>query len=239
MTLLPCVVCPPALGRARFGRLRRRALRPVLGGLLLAACSEAPPPATDAGGLPPEGGAAALPADSAGGAGAPRAPQPSPGGTGFLDRQDVSVRMAGQGLIIDVVAMNAEVLALATDDLRTYLQEALKKVPDSVPADLRRDGTYFLVGFSSQEKEISFEPSQVHLDSEGRRYFPRYIVPVSAGFDARVLPLFTPVWGVYVFDPGIDLVSTLEFGYRDELSTRGAWRSVVQNVEEARGRAHR
>ena len=108
-----------------------------------------------------------------------------------------------------------------------------------MPPDLRRRGTYFLVGFSSTEKEISFEPTQVHLDSEGQRRYPLYIVPVSSGFESRLLQLFKPVWAVYIFEPGIDLVSTLDFGYGDAVSTGGAWRRVVQNVEEARARAAR
>ncbi|MBA2565247.1 MAG: hypothetical protein H0V09_07460 [Gemmatimonadetes bacterium] len=153
----------------------------------------------------------------------------------------MTVRMAGEGLIVDVMPMNAEVITLATDDLRTYLEEALRKIPDSVSGDLQRDGTFFLVGFSSTEKEISFEPSQVRIDSEGQRYYPRSIVPVSSGFDDKVLELFKPVWAVYIFDPGIDLVSMLEFAYGDDdgLTTGGSWRGVVQNVEEARSRAKR
>lgn len=220
------------IGKSRL----RRALLPgalVFGVTLAVRCATAPPPSGDAGTptVEPDGArprpesnrSSVSPVDS----------------VGFLDRDDVTVRMAGAGLIIDIVAMNAEVIELATDDLRRYLEEALKKVPDTVPPDFRREGTFFLIGFSSTEKQISFEPAQVYLDSEGRRYYPRYIVPISAGFDNKVLELFKPLWAVYIYDPGIDLVSTLEFGYRDDLSTRGAWRQVVQNVEEARSRAKR
>lgn len=194
------------------------------------ACAGAPPPATEAGrtGADTLARPTAVPAPTTGPANA----------TGFLDRDDVTVRLAGSGLIIDVVPMNADVVSLATDDLQVYLQEALKKVPDTVPPDVRQRGTYFLIGFSATEKEIPFEPTQVHVDSEGRRYYPLYIVPVSAGFDRRVLEILAaPVWAVYIYEPGIDLLSTLEFSYRDELSTRGDWRRVVEKLEEARGRA--
>lgn len=206
-------------------------------GLAILGCAANPPPPADAGApgapaAPAGGGAEGGPDGGTGTTGRAAAP-------GFLTREDVTVRMAGAGLIVDVLPMNPEVLSLATDDLRRYLEEALKKVPDTVPPDLQRQGTFFLVGFSSTEKEVEFEPSLVHLDSEGRRYYPRYIVPVSTGFDDKVLELFKPVWAVYIYDSGIDLVSTLEFGYQDEISTRGAWRLVVQKVEEARGRAQR
>lgn len=211
--------------RVAFGRRVSRIHPPLLLAMLSGlACAEAPPPATEAGSPPPAAGDA-LPV------------QRNPG-TGFLDREDVNVRMAGAGLIIDILPMNAEVVGLASDDLRTFLEEALRKVPDSMSPDLRREGTPFLIGFSATEKEIPFEPSQVYVETEGRRHFPRTIVPVSARFDDRVLPILAaPVWAVYVYDPGIDLISTLNFGYRDELSTGGDWRRVVQNVEEARARA--
>lgn len=214
-------------GAAPAGRGRLAGTVAAVGALAWAACAEATPPSTEAGS--PPGDEAPPPA---------AAPAPRSPGIGFLDQGDVTVRMAGQGLIVDILPMNAEVLELATDDLRTYLEDALKKVPDTVAPELRREGTPFLIGFSATEKEIPFEPSQVYVESEGRRFFPRTIVPVSARFGDRTLQIFqAPVWAVYVYDPGIDLVSTLEFGYRDELSTRGAWRSVVQNVEEARARA--
>lgn len=214
------------------------------------ACAGAPPPGSDAAGGTAADTTAAAPATptaegpgaGAGGQtgpGAPDVPPPRATSPGFLDQDDVTVRMAGQALIVDILPMNAEVLALATDDLRTYLQEALRKVPDTVPPDLQRNGTFFLVGFSSTEKEVLFEPTQLQLNSEGRRYWPRYIVPVTAGFGNRVLELFRPVFGVYVYDPGIDLLSTLEFSYGDTISSGTRWRAVVQNVEEARSRARR
>jgi hypothetical protein len=203
-------------------------------GSLLSGCSQAPPPSTDT----------EVPANVSPRPPAPPAAPPRQGGEslsiGFLDRDDVTVRMAGAGLIIDITPLNSEVVSLVTDDLRVYMEEALRKVPDTVPPDLQKEGTFFLIGFSSTEKEISFEPAQVHLDSEGRRYYPLYIVPVTAGFDNKILELFKPVWAVYVFEPGIDLLSTIEFGYGEDLSSRGsAWRQVILNVEEARGRARR
>jgi hypothetical protein len=146
--------------------------------------------------------------------------------------------MAGEGLIVDVLPMDAEVVALATDDLRRFLEDALRKVPDTVPPDLKRDGTYFLIGFSATEKEIAFEPSRLALNSEGRQYYPGAIVPISRGFESRILRILAaPVWAVYIFDPAIDQTSTLEFAYGEALSTGADWRQVVQAVELARSRA--
>ncbi len=160
--------------------------------------------------------------------------------TGFLDRDDVRVRLAGEALIVDIFPMNPEVVSLATDDLRRFLEEAYRKIPDTVPPDLKQNGTTFLIGFSSTEKEISFEPSRVALNSEGRQHYPRAIVPISQGFESKVLQILSaPVWGVYIYEPGIDLVSTIEFTYGDLASSGASWRRVVQNVELARSRAKR
>ena len=216
---------------------RRGTFLPLLG--LVLACAGNPPPAV-------EGDAQAR--TEATGADARGEARPGYGdevlgaadSLGVLEREDVSLRMAGSGLIIDIIAMNPEVIGLAADDLRAYLEDALRKVPETVPPDLQREGTYFLVGFSSTVKEISFEPSQIRLESEGRQYYPRYIVPISTAFERKILQIFQPpVWAVYIFDPGIDLLSTLEFAYQDRVTTRGGWRRIVQNVEEARGRAKR
>jgi hypothetical protein len=216
---------------------RRRFARPiqVFSTLTLAAaCASAPRAATGEEGpllaAADEVDRESLPLDGAG-------PADS---TGFLDRDDVRVRMAAEGLIVDLFPMNPEVVSLATDDLRRFLEEAYRKIPDTVPPDLKQNGTIFLIGFSATEKEISFEPSRVALNSEGRQYYPRVIVPISQGFESKVLQILkAPVWGVYIFEPGIDLVSTLEFTYGELASSGASWRRVIQNVELARSRAKR
>jgi hypothetical protein len=222
----------PSVRHAREHHGRALCAAGALSALALLACAQNPSPAT---GAPAREESAVGVVPTAPAEGASRSDT-----TGFLDRDDITVRMAGDGLIVDILPMNAEVVGLATDDLRTFFEDALKKVPDSVPPDLQQNGAYFLVGFSATQKEISFEPSRVALNSEGRQYYPAAIVPIGRGFESKVLQILAPpVWAVYIYEPGIDLVSTLEFTYADELSTGTAWRNVVQAVELARSRAKR
>lgn len=195
-------------------------------------------------------------------AGAPPREQPDPGATtpdttdtaalpirpdeastprvrGSLDWEDLSVRMVGRefvkGLQIDVTTLNEEALELASDDVRAFFEEAKRRVPDAVPPGAAEELTPFLVGFTGFEKEISFDPTRLQIESEGSTHYPRYIVPVSRKFERKVVDLYETLYGVYLFEAELDLNATLTFRY-GPLSTGSTWRRVVENIQRAKSR---
>lgn len=197
------------------------------------ACAGAPPREE------PETDAAA--ADTTGEATAPR---PFDTGVasrvrGTLDWEDLSVRMVGRGtqkgLQIDVTTLDETALQLASDDVRAFFRDAKRRIPDAVPPGAAEGLTPFLVGYTGFEKEVSFDPTRLQIESEGSTFYPRYIVPVSSNFDRQVVQLYETLYGVYLFDAGIDLNATLEFRY-DELTTGATWRRVVENIQRAKSR---
>lgn len=173
----------------------------------------------------------------------PAAPRAVPGAAsrirGTLDWEDLSVRMVGieavKGLQIDVTAVSEEALELASDDVRAFFEDAKRRIPQVVPPGAAEELIPFLVGFTGFEKEISFDPSRLQIESEGSTYYPRYIVPVSNKFDRRLVQLYETLYGIYLFDAGIDLNATLTFRY-GPLTTGNAWRQVVENVQRAKSR---
>jgi hypothetical protein len=213
--------------------MKRTAVR-TMGAVVLGtlACvaprQEAPPPGAEG---PPE--IAESPSPSA----------PSPGGTraaGTLSWEELSVRLVGRqtsaGLRIDVTTLNDEALAVAAPDIRTYLADLKGRISEAGLSEQQaRELTPFLVGYTGFEKQVSFDPTLLLIHSEGSTLYPRYIIPMSRDFDRRLVDLYETVYGIYLFDPGIDVVATLEFRY-GELTSGAAWRGIVQRIQRAKVR---
>lgn len=189
---------------------------------------EAPPPAAE------------------GAAEAAETPPPSDrpaGGTraaGTLSWEELSVRLVGRqtsaGLRIDVTTLNDEALAVAAPDIRTHLADLKARISEAgISEQEARELTPFLVGYTGFEKEVSFDPTLLLIHREGSTLYPRTIVPMSRDFDRRLVDLYQTVYAVYLFDPGIDVVATLEFRY-GELTSGSAWRGVVQRIQRAKVR---
>lgn len=160
--------------------------------------------------------------------------------TGFLTWEDLSVRMTGrdrqQGLRLDITSLNEGAVALAADDVRAMFDDVMQKALSVVTEGEIDDSTVFLVGYTGFEKEVEYDPTRLEIRSEGSTYYPRRVIPISPNFDRRILDLYETVYGVYLFESGIDLVATLEFQYGN-LNSGGQWRSVVEKIQRARTQA--
>lgn len=160
---------------------------------------------------------------------------------GTLSWEELSVRMVGRetsaGLQIDVTTLEPAALDVAAPDIRSYLEDLLRRarVDSGLSEREIRELKGFLVGFTGFQKEVHYDPSLLHIRSESSTYYPRRIIPVSARFERRVVDLYQTVYAVYLFEPSLDLNATLDFRY-EELSSGGAWRSLINRVQRARAR---
>ncbi len=182
-----------------------------------------------------------LPADSAA-----RIARPAPGpvapptgsrSSGYLGWEDLGVRLLGRGkdagLRIDITTLDEDAVALAGDDVRSYFADLHSRIGDALPPGGLAESTPFLVAFTGNEKQVHFDPTRLLIQSEGSTYYVDTIVPLGADFDRHLVDLFQTVYAVYLFDPRIDLLSTLEFQY-GEATTADAWRRVVERVQRAK-----
>ena len=196
---------------------------------LLAACAaprEEAPPAGETAAPAPTTAAGAAPADTS------RV-------RGTLQSSDLGIRMVGSGrlagLQIDVTTLAESAIELAADDVRTYYRDLKKRIPEAVPAPEASRLQPFLVGYTGFEKEISFDPTRLEIRSEGSTHYPRFIIPVSPGFDRTVVDLYQTVYAIYLFPAEVDLTATLEFRY-GEMTSGSAWRAVVDRIQRAKTR---
>lgn len=194
---------------------------------LALACAAPPPDGPPAGDLPP------------GETAPPSARDPGAlGSTGYLRWEDLSVRLVAQsgpdaGLRIDITTLHPDAIRLAADDIRSYLNDQRARIGDRVPGPDAERLTAFLVGYTGFEKEVGFDPTRLQIRSEGSTYYARHVLPLSTRFDRRVVDLYETVYGIYLFPPDLDLVATLQFEYGG-LSSGGAWRRVVEQVQRAK-----
>jgi hypothetical protein len=207
--------------------MRRRRFPALTAGLFLAACAAPREESPPAGETPP----AATVAEGA-------VPDTSRV-RGTLQSGDLGIRMVGEstdaGLQIDVTTLAEDAIALAADDVRSYYRDLKKRIPEAVPAPEASRLRPFLVGFTGFEKEISFDPTRLEIRSEGATFYPRYVVPVSPGFDRRVVDLYQTVYAIYLFPEEVDMTATLEFRYGD-MTSGVAWRNVVDRIQRAKTR---
>ena len=158
-----------------------------------------------------------------------------------LSWEDLSVRLVGlqtsQGLQIDVTTLDDDAIALAAEDIHAHLADLKQRIPaahDLFPDDIE-EMTPLLVAFTGFEKEITFDPSRLIIFSEGSTFYPLHVLPVSPNFDRRLVGLYETVYGIYLFEPGIDFFANLEFQYAD-LTSGAAWLSLVRRVQRAKAR---
>ena len=158
-----------------------------------------------------------------------------------LSWEELSVRLVGrqtsQGLQIDVTTLDGEAIVLAAEDIHAHLADLKQRIPAThgLSANDIEEMTPLLVAFTGFEKEISFDPSRLIIFSEGSTFYPLHVLPVSPNFDRRLVGLYETVYGIYLFEPGIDFFANLEFRYAD-LSSGARWVSLVRRVQRAKAR---
>jgi hypothetical protein len=209
----------------------------VLGLASCATAQQEVPPTDDA---QPPADAAAVDDGEAAADGGPR----SVSGTrsaSTLSWEELSVRLVGrqtnEGLQIDITTLDGDAIVLAAEDIHAHLADLKQRIPaahDLSPDDIK-EMTPLLVAFTGFEKEITFDPSRLIIFSEGSTFYPLHVLPVSPNFDRRLVGLYETVYGLYLFEPGIDFFANLEFQYAD-LTSGTAWLSLVKRVQRAKAR---
>ena len=123
---------------------------------------------------------------------------------GTLSWEELSVRMVGRetsaGLQIDVTILDPPALTVAAPDIRAYLEDLQRRarVESGLSEREFSERKTFLVGFTGFEKEVHYDPTLLHIRSEGSTFHPLRIIPVSERFERRVVDLYQTVYAIYL-----------------------------------------
>lgn len=158
-----------------------------------------------------------------------------PAGHGTLRQDAVTVSIRLGDLLIKTTPLDEGVIRMTAPDTYQRLaglvathREALEQRAFTTELSI------FLVSFFSYEANIPFVPEDLILSSQGLRYRPLAIQPVTPGFDRRRLNQQETQMALYAFEDGIDLEVDLVVQYQSTES--GAWGSIIPLIQSERSK---
>jgi hypothetical protein len=195
----------------RAGKLTIRALAAAAAALALAG---APARAQDA---PPQAGAQV------------------PSGYGTLKQDVFTVALRSGALLVKVTPLAESVIRLAAPD--TYIRLHALAESRRADAEQRVPGgqvELFLVSFFSYQPDVTFQPEDLQLTSQGRILRPAAILPMTSGWGSQRLGQQETQAAVYVFDGDVNYEQPLTVRY--ELQQSSAWSDVVATLDAERAK---
>jgi hypothetical protein len=172
-------------------------------------------------------------------AGAPGTVAPEtlpPPGTGTLRQDEVSVPLRSGALQIKVTPLSESVTrTTAPDTYRRLSGLAGRFGPEAVRRSASDNPLLFLVSFYSESPDVPFVPEELQLISQGARFRPLVILPVTPGWGQRRVAQRGTEMAVYAFAAGVDLESSLVVAYG--LVESSAWDAILPRVRAERARA--
>ncbi len=162
-----------------------------------------------------------------------------PAGYGTLRQDQIGVRLVTNALAVRVIPLDERVIRLLAVDAYQSLHAmtaAKSRAIDSTARSMGRDSaSLFMVTWYGLQPQTQFSPDQLYIVSQGREYRPLGIIPLTNGFSEARLDQRMQALGIYVYEPGIDVMRTFTVTYQD--STSDAWTQSLQLLDAERNRA--
>ena len=158
-----------------------------------------------------------------------------PPGFGTLRQDDVSLALRNGNLLIKATPLDEAVIRLTAPDTYARLAGLADAHRETLERDARvQEPTLFLVSVFSYEPDVTYQPEDVNVVSQGIRERPLAIRAVTAGWGTQRLGQQETQMAVYAFSPGIDLELDLEVEYRE---TRNAgWERILSVIHAERAK---
>jgi hypothetical protein len=156
-----------------------------------------------------------------------------PAGFGTLRQDAVTVPIRRGDLLIKTTPLDENVIRMTAPD--TY--QRLHGLAASNRAALEQKAfntelALFLVSFFSYDANIPFTPEDLLLSSQGLRFRPLAIEPVTAGFNRRRLNQQETQMAIYAYENGMDLEVDLVVSYESVQSA--TWDNIIPVLQSER-----
>ena len=162
-----------------------------------------------------------------------------PAGYGTLRQDEVGVRLLTAALAVRVIPLDERVIRLLAVDAYQSLHALAASRADDIARAARSSGrdsvSLFMVTWYGLQPQTQFSPDQLYITSQGREYRPLGIVALTNGFSEARIDQRQQAMGIYVYEPGIDIMRTFTVTYQD--SSSDAWTSSLQLLDAERARA--
>lgn len=174
-------------------------------------------------------------------AAAPVAPLPTPSvlpppGFGTLRQDQFSIELRAGAVQLRVTPLDESVLRLAAPDTYRRLSGLAVQQQAALREQLASPETpmLFLVSFFSREPGASFQPTDVVIESGGRRFRPVQVVGLTPAWGEQRLRAQEAESAIYAFEPRLDLGQPMTLHYAGQTSEQ--WREIIPLLQEERAR---
>jgi hypothetical protein len=163
-------------------------------------------------------------------------PDLPPAGFGRLNQEQVSVQFVSGDIQVRFLPLDERVLRLLANDGYGSLHglvDSRKATLDSAAAaaGLSSPGLA-LVTFFALRADARFDPENLSLFYRSQFYRPAAIVPITANFSNRQLPVRRQASAIYMFDLPIPVYDQFALAYSD-VQTNG-WNDILARLDRER-----
>lgn len=162
-----------------------------------------------------------------------------PPGYGSLHQDEITLTLRDGSVWATLTPLDEWIIRLTAPDAYRRLSGLAERHREAASpgAPERTDPILVLVSFFSNEEGAAFHPEDVRLEHRGRRYTPREVRPMSAGWGTQRLRAREALSAVYSFDGELEFDQDLVATYRAARTSEWARIHQALLAETARVRA--
>ena len=161
-----------------------------------------------------------------------------PAGFGTLNQDQLSVRFIAGDVEVRVLPLEERMLRLVAKDgyesLHRLVQSRQAQIDSAAAAAGLGNPGLALVSFFGLRDDARFDPENVSLFYHNQFYRPVAIIPITATFTARQLPVRRQASAIYLFEVPVPVFEQFDIAYGAIQSN--AWNDILPRVERERGR---
>jgi len=161
-----------------------------------------------------------------------------PAGYGTLNQDQLSVRLAVSDLEVRFLPLDERVLRLVAKDGYESLRGLVTARQAQIDSAGRAAGVaspgLALVSFFALRGDARFDPENVSLFYRNQFYRPVAIVPITANFTSRQLPVRQQASAIYLFELTLPVFEQFDVAYGTSQS--GIWNEILPRIERERVR---
>jgi hypothetical protein len=161
-----------------------------------------------------------------------------PAGYGTLNQDQVSVRLQAGDIEVRLLPLDERLLRLIAKDGYESLHGLVASRQGQIDSAAREAGLatpgLALVTFFALRADAPFDPQNVSLLYHNQLFRPAAVLPITANFTSRQLPVRRQASAIYLFDVVLPIFEQLEVAYASSQSN--VWKDILPRIERERGR---
>jgi hypothetical protein len=158
-----------------------------------------------------------------------------PAGFGTLLQDEVTLSLRSEDLLIKATPLAEEVTRLTAPDTYARLSGLAGAHREALELQTRAtDPVLFLVSIFSYQPNVTYQPEDINIVSQGIRERPLAIQAITPGWGQQRLDQQETQMAVYAFSPAVNLDLDLEIEYGD--ARNAGWQRILTVLEAERAK---